>query len=73
MNKKQRNKNLQTAKDLHWVVREKTAPICENCGEKGLHWIQMPQSIEDILFGNVPVGFWTCSKYYGEDGRRIGT
>ena len=50
-------------------TRKKHNVICPNCGDKGLHYVA------PLPFGNsyIPAsnGFWTCSKYYGKDGRRI--
>lgn len=61
-------KNRATAR---WLKNEAT--VCSECGEKGAHWVQWPNSIEDIFGGGrtVPSGFWTCAKFYGPDGRRI--
>lgn len=67
MNSKQRNKNRQTAKTLRLQSH-----TCENCGERGGHWIEVePQSLDDMLTGRPSRGFWTCAKYYGPDGRRL--
>lgn len=44
--------------------------ICPNCGEKGPHFIQAPP-FSWSLNENVAGGFWTCSKYYGTDGKRL--
>jgi hypothetical protein len=64
MNRKQRIKNRETAK---WLKHQQ---ICPECGEPGLHYVYIPMSIEDI-FLNVPSqGFWTCNKFYDENGRR---
>ena len=77
MNRHQRNSNRLNARRLasaaHAAMLE--AHVCENCGEHGGHWINAPGfglSLEDILTGNTePIGFWTCPKLYGPDGRRI--
>ena len=66
MNKKQRIKNRTTAK---WLRHQQK---CPECGDRGLHWVGFPMSILDILSGRENVGFWTCAKFYGPDGRRIG-
>ncbi len=73
MNRKQRDQNRMNAQRLaegarHWRL---FAHVCENCGERGGHWVQMPQSLESLLAGAEPHGFWTCSKMYGDDGRRL--
>lgn len=75
MSKKQRLKNRQTAKELNQLIRniELSKHICENCGEPGGHWIETKgYSLEAIINGvDDSQGFWTCSKYYGPDGRRL--
>jgi hypothetical protein len=73
MNHKQRLKNRDTARELGFAARMAAhmKHTCENCGEKGAHWVQMPFSLADIFAGEDPQGFWTCAKYYGPDGRRI--
>ncbi len=73
MNRKQREKNRRTARELNSEVRYKESMkhTCEECGEPGYHWVGMPMSLEDILFQREPQGFWTCAKFYGADGRRI--
>ena len=72
MNAKQRNKNRATAASLWLSNKHKNAKPCPRCGVKGLHWLQMPETLEDIIGGVPPSGFWICSDMYGEDGRRIG-
>jgi len=37
------------------------AHTCENCGERGFHWIEPMGG----FMGFLPTsGFWTCPKYY---------
>lgn len=68
MNRRQREKNRATAA---WL-RKKAAPHCPECGERGRHWFTWPlHTLADVLAGREPTGFWTCSKFYGPDGRRI--
>lgn len=75
MNLKQRKSNRFNAARLAHNKRttELNNHICENCGEPGGHWISTRgMSLEAILNGtDDQTGFWTCRKYYGEDGRRI--
>jgi hypothetical protein len=47
------------------------AHTCSECGEKGFHWIGVPQSLFNVMINLPPEGFWTCAKFYGADGRRI--
>jgi hypothetical protein len=76
MNFNQRLKNRQNAKMLARIVREKAlaAHTCENCGEKGGHWVSTRwPSLQALLTGqDDQEGFWICPKLYGADGRRIG-
>jgi len=62
---KRRRKNRETAK---WL---KNQQVCTECGERGLHYVSIPMNLEQIIGGLPPVGFWTCAKFYGPDGRRI--
>ncbi len=75
MSKKQRLKNRETAKKLNQLARkiELSKHICENCGQPGGHWIVVkPSSLFAMINGiDDQEGFWTCPKYYGEDGRRL--
>lgn len=76
MNRHQRNKNRVNAAALAATAlqRRLLAHTCENCGERGGHWIQTcAQSLEDVLHGRPDQGFWACPKLYGEDGRRLDT
>lgn len=68
MNKKQRNKNRANANSL-----ASNAHTCSNCGEKGFHYVQVQGwSLQSMIDGvDDSDGFWTCARYYGEDGRRI--
>ncbi len=54
MNRKQRLKNKKTAQ---WLRYQR---ICTMCGEKGLHYVSIPMSLEDIINGVPNQGFWTC-------------
>jgi hypothetical protein len=75
MNKNKRNKNRANAKKLRIIAKriELENHTCENCGEKGGHWIQVRgQSLEGLILGiDDQEGFWTCAKMYGADGRRL--
>ena len=68
MNAKQRRKNRETASHLEYIRH-----TCPECGQRGKHWIQMPQSLFDLFSGVPAQGFWTCSKFYGPDGQRLDT
>lgn len=74
-NAKQRNKNRATAEKLrsNASLMASLKHTCTNCGEPGLHWLQWPQTIVDIVEDREPAGFWTCDKMYGTDGRRLDT
>lgn len=75
MNRKQREANRLNAKILADNARQRrnATHICENCGEPGGHWVQTRGwSLEAMISGvDDQQGFWTCSKYYGEDGKRL--
>ena len=73
MNRAQRDSNRANAKRLHDIARNARLMkhTCENCGEKGGHWIAAPQTLMEIITGRPEDGFWTCPKLYGPDGRRI--
>ena len=75
MNSKQRNKNRANAEKLAEAARQTrlAAHTCENCGERGGHWISTRgTSLEGMLTGqDDQEGFWTCPKFYGEDGKRL--
>ena len=66
MNSKQRRKNRDTAQMLEY-----TRHTCPECGERGKHWVQMPQSLAAVLAGVPAEGFWTCRKFYDANGKRI--
>ena len=67
VNRSQRMQNRENARFL-----EKYAVVCEECGERGKHWMpERPTTLQDMLDGTSPAGFWTCAKFYGPDGRRI--
>ncbi len=75
MNVKQRKLNRANANMLKHIHHQKklSTVICENCGEFGGHWVSIRgTSIFGIIHGiDDQEGFWTCSKLYGEDGRRL--
>lgn len=64
--RKKRERNRSLAKELEY-----NSHICPECGERGKHWMQMPFSLEDLLDGRQPTGFWVCAKFYGPNGRRL--
>ena len=67
MNRKQREQNRKNANRLRL-----NAHVCENCGERGGHWVQTaPQSLAMAIMGLPDDGFWICAKYYGPDGKRL--
>lgn len=74
MNQRQRNKNRVNAQRLRDVARARVLAqhTCENCGEKGGHWISTRGISLAALFTGQDdsEGFWTCPKLYGADGRR---
>ncbi len=65
MNRKQREKNRATAKAY------RVLPKCPNCGMREPHWVSIPTTLEYLVLGPDPEGFWTCPKLYGPDGRRL--
>ncbi len=75
MNKKQRMKNRSTAHELarNQKIARNNLHVCENCGERGGHWISTRGiSLAALITGqDDQEGFWTCPKLYGADGRRI--
>lgn len=75
MNRKQREKNRRTAAALKAEARARVLALhtCENCGEKGGHWVcTRGVSLAALLTGqDDSEGFWTCPKLYGADGRRV--
>ena len=60
MNAKQRNKNRATERELRASNQVKNAKPCPRCGVKELHWVQWPETIEDIISGVSPAGYWLC-------------
>ena len=75
MNRKQRDSNRRSAERLAHAdhLHALSKHTCENCGEKGGHWISMRGiSLQAVLTGqDDSEGFWTCPKLYGPDGRRL--
>lgn len=75
MNRKQREKNRRNAQELAAGARSRVLMqhTCENCGEKGGHWISTRGiSLVALITGqDDSEGFWICPKLYGEDGRRL--
>jgi hypothetical protein len=75
INRTQRNRNRANARELEYLARQRVlmAHTCENCGEKGGHWVSMRGiSLQAALTGqDDSEGFWTCPKLYGPDGRRL--
>lgn len=65
MNRKQRMQNRANATKL-WNVE-----ACPECGMKERHWVSMSLSLQHMIDGTAPEGFWTCPKFYGPDGRRL--
>jgi hypothetical protein len=66
MNQKQRNSNRANAA---WLKHQQ---LCPECGLPGLHYMQLPTTLEEIMTGSgIHSGFWTCDKFYGADGRRL--
>jgi hypothetical protein len=76
MNKHQRNQNRANAIVLQRKVQRAKAMLhtCENCGEKGGHWVSTRgMSLAALITGqDDQEGFWSCPKLYGPDGRRLG-
>jgi len=77
MNKTQRNSNRANAARLAALAhqRQLMQHTCENCGEKGGHWVSTRgTSLAALLLGlDDSNGFWTCPSLYGPDGRRLPT
>lgn len=67
MNKRRRMRNRETARQL----AKDAAPPCPECGRKGRHWVGMPMTLEGLMSGVEPAGFWVCDKFYGPDGMRL--
>jgi hypothetical protein len=68
MNRQQRMQNRFNARML-----ENNSVICPECGERGKHFVVMQGlTLQGIINGlDDSTGFWTCAKFYGEDGRRL--
>lgn len=77
MNKTQRNKNRAQATRLSVLAHQqrRQAHTCENCGEKGGHWISTRGiSLAALVAGqDDQEGFWTCPKLYDDSRQRIAT
>lgn len=75
MNRGQRDKNRRNAQQLAYAARQRTLMqhTCENCGEKGGHWISTRGiSLAALITGqDDQEGFWTCPKLYDDNGRRL--
>ena len=75
MNGKQRAKNRRNAQMLAAgaKARRLMQHTCENCGEKGGHWISTRGiSLAALITGqDDQEGFWTCPKLYDDNGRRL--
>ena len=75
MNRAQRDQNRINAARLADAAhaRELAQHTCENCGEKGGHWISTRgTSLAGLIAGvDDQEGFWTCPMLYGADGRRL--
>lgn len=71
MNRKQRDKNRENAAYLR--QRAMMHYVCENCGERGGHWVSTRGiSLAGLISGvDDQEGFWICPKLYGADGRRL--
>ena len=53
MNKKRRTKNRETARKLSIDI----APLCQECGQKGPHWVGVPLRLAGLLSGTETEGF----------------
>jgi hypothetical protein len=75
MNRKQRESNRKNARDLYALAKSirLSKHVCEECGQPGGHWVSTRGiSLQAMITGiDDQEGFWTCDKFYGEDGRRI--
>jgi hypothetical protein len=74
VNRKQREQNRLNAQQLRHVARQRVLMqhTCENCGEKGGHWVSTRgSSLWGIIAGvDDQEGFWTCPRLDGTDGQR---
>lgn len=68
MNRKQRDRNRQTASLL-----KSMAQPCKNFDQKGAHWVStMGVPFAALVTGQEDgEGFWTSPRLYGPDGRRL--
>lgn len=66
MNRQQRISNRRNAADLAAKARQRRLAehTCENCGEKGGHWIETRgMSLQGMVDGrDDSEGFWTCAR-----------
>lgn len=73
MNRQQREKNRRNAQALaaEAKARRLMQHTCENCGEKGGHWISTRGISLAALFTGQDdsAGFWTCPKLYTTQDR----
>lgn len=53
MNKKRRTKNRETARKLSIDI----APLCQECGQNGPHWVGVPLRLAGLLSGTETEGF----------------
>lgn len=69
MNKKQRISNRTNALNLFKLAKKirLSKHICENCGKPGGHWVQFPQTLEDIINGHPSEGVWLCGNITSMD------
>ena len=69
MNRKRRERNRVTAGKLNHLVHEKKKMehVCENCGERGGHWVAYPYTLQDILDKKKPDGYWRCKNVIREE------
>ena len=75
MNRKQRDKNRYNARVLRRKARAAVLShhTCENCGEKGGHWVSTRGiSLMAMITGvDDQQGFWICPKLYDDGGLRL--
>jgi len=65
VNRRQRMSNRQTARKLSDQIT-----VCPECGQPGKHWVSLPFSLQNLIDGEEPFGFWICSEFYGPTGER---
>lgn len=64
MNKDQRNANRLNGRTLADLAKKRRLAehVCENCGEKGGHWVSLPVSLQEMIAeGILQRGFYTCA------------